>query len=54
MRARRELARAEAERARLMNEEAEAAGALNLEQGRWSDLNRQLEELERQLAKPPR
>jgi chromosome segregation ATPase len=47
---RRELGRIEAERTRLMGEEAEAAGALNLEQGRWSDLNRQLEELERQLA----
>jgi hypothetical protein len=48
---RREFQRIEAERTRLMNEEAEAAGALNQEQGRWSDLNRQLEELERALAK---
>lgn len=50
---RRELRRVEAERGRLMGEEAEAAGTLNLEQGRWSDLNRQLEELERLLT-PPR
>ena len=50
---RRELERIEAERARLMGEESEAAGTLNLEQGRWSDLNRQLEELERLLT-PPR
>jgi chromosome segregation ATPase len=50
---RRGLQRIEAERGRLMGEEAEAAGTLNLEQGRWSDLNRQLEELERALA-PPR
>lgn len=47
---RRELRRIEAERTRLMGEEAEAAGTLNLEQGRWSDLNRQLEELERLLT----
>ena len=37
----------ETERARLMTEESDAAGALNLEQGRSSDLNRQLDELER-------
>lgn len=48
--ARRELGRIEAERARVMAEEAEAAGALNMEQGRSSDLNRQLDELERALA----
>jgi predicted nuclease with TOPRIM domain len=47
---RRELSRIEAERTRLMGEEAEAAATLNLEQGRWSDLNRQLEELERLLT----
>ena len=47
----RESARLETERTRLMTEEAEAAAALNHEQGRWSDLNRQLEELERALAK---
>ena len=41
----------EAERARLQTAEAEAASALNLEQGRWSDLNRQLEDLERALIK---
>ena len=51
--ARRELGRIEAERARVMAEEAEAAGALNLEQGRSSDLNRQLEDLERSLAPKP-
>ena len=50
---RRELGRIEAERTRVMTEEAEAAGALNLEQGRSSDLNRQLDELERQLTRPP-
>jgi chromosome segregation ATPase len=49
--AQREAQRLEAERARLVNEESEAAGILNQEQGRWSDLNRQLEELERALAK---
>jgi len=51
---RRQLAGVDAERARLMNEENEAAGMLNQEQGRSSDLNRQLDELERQLIKPPR
>jgi predicted nucleic acid-binding Zn-ribbon protein len=51
--ARRELGRIEAERARLMGEESEAAGVLNQEQGRWSDLNRQLEELERALTPKP-
>ena len=50
----REAERLETERARLMTAESDAAGALNLEQGRSSDLNRQLDELERQLAKPPR
>jgi hypothetical protein len=52
--ARVELARAEAERARVAAEEVELAGALNNEQGRWSDLNRQLEELERALTAKPR
>ena len=47
----RELGRKEVERARLAGDEVEAATALNQEQGRWSDLNRQLEELERALAK---
>jgi len=42
----------ESERVRLAADEAEAATALNQEQGRWSDLNRQLEELERALTKP--
>jgi hypothetical protein len=51
--ARHDLARIEGERARLMGEEVEAAGHLNQEQGRWVDLNRQLEELERALAPRP-
>ncbi len=45
----RESSRMEAERARLAAQEAEAANAVNLEQGRWGDLNRQVEELERLL-----
>jgi predicted nucleic acid-binding Zn-ribbon protein len=49
--ARYEAERIERERARLAGEEAEAASALNQEQGRWSDLNRLLEELERALIK---
>ena len=51
---RRESERLEAERARLLGEETEAASALNNEQGRWSDLNRQVEELERTLTAKPR
>jgi chromosome segregation ATPase len=51
---RRALERMELDRARLAAEEADAASALNQEQGRWSDLNRQLDELERLLTKPPR
>ena len=47
----RELERLEVERARLSTEEADAASILNQEQGRWSDLNRQLEELERALTR---
>ena len=47
----RQLERVGIERQRLAAEEAEAAAALNQEQGRWSDLNRQLEELERVLAR---
>jgi DNA repair exonuclease SbcCD ATPase subunit len=50
----REGERLETERARLMTAESDAAGTLNQEQGRSSDLNRQLDELERQLTKPPR
>ena len=46
-----EIDQIEAERARLQTAEAEAASNLNLEQGRWSDLNRQLEDLERTLIK---
>jgi cell division septum initiation protein DivIVA len=49
----RELRRIEAERARLIAEEVDAASVLASEQGRWSDLNRQLEELERSLAPRP-
>jgi hypothetical protein len=45
------LERLEQDRVRLIASETEAVGALNQEQGRWSDLNRQLEELERALAK---
>ena len=45
------IERLEQDRVRLIASETEAAGALNQEQGRWSDLNRQLEELERALAK---
>lgn len=48
---RRELERSEAARARLMADEQDAAGLLNQEQGRWADLNRQLDELERALVK---
>jgi septation ring formation regulator EzrA len=47
----RALERLENDRARLAGDEAEAASVLNQEQGRWSDLNRQLEELERALIK---
>jgi hypothetical protein len=47
---RRESGRLEAERVRLANEETDAAQGLNAEQGRWSDLNRQVEELERVLV----
>ncbi|MBY0497305.1 MAG: hypothetical protein K2Y23_24120 [Cyanobacteria bacterium] len=48
---RRALEQAEVERSMRSAAEADAAGLLNQEQGRWSDLNRQLEELERALAK---
>lgn len=41
----------EAERARLQNEESLAANQLAAEQGRWAELNQQLEELERTLAR---
>ena len=47
----RETARLEAERVRLAAEEADAAEQLNQEQGRWAELNRQVEELERLLMK---
>lgn len=45
------LEQMETERVRLSGEEADAASALNQEQGRWLDLNRQLDELERALIK---
>jgi hypothetical protein len=48
---RRAIERAETERAQLLAAEADAAAILNQEQGRWSDLNRQLDELERALAR---
>lgn len=48
---RRQLEFMEAERTRLTIDEGDASSALNQEQNRWSDLNRQLEELERLLAK---
>ena len=41
----------EAERVRLVTEESDAANELSQEQARWAELNRQLEELERSLAK---
>lgn len=45
------LIRVENERARLFAEESEAANKLAMEQGRWSDLNRVLDELERALVR---
>ena len=45
------LEQLEKERIRLVAEESEAAMLLNQEQGRWSDLNRQLEDLERSLTR---
>ena len=45
----REAGRLEAERVRLATEESDAAQALSMEQSRWSDLNRQVEEIERLL-----
>lgn len=47
----RQLERMEQDRLRVQANETDAANALNQEQGRWSDLNRQLEELERLLVK---
>lgn len=47
----RQLDQMETERVRLAGDETEAATTLNQEQGRWSDLNRQLDDLERTLAK---
>ena len=48
---RRVVAQMEVERQRLQTEEGNAAIALATEQGRWADLNQQLEELERTLAR---
>jgi chromosome segregation ATPase len=53
-RMKRELARLEAERVRLAADESEAAALVAHEQGRWSDVNRQLEDLERALLPRPR
>lgn len=50
---RRELARLETERLRLQGDETEAAAALTVEQGRWTDLNQQLDQLERALTPKP-
>lgn len=47
----RQLERMQQEQVRVIANETDAANALNQEQGRWSDLNRQLEELERALIK---
>ena len=44
-----QLARMQQERARALAEEADAANCLAQEQSQWSDLNQQLEELERTL-----
>lgn len=49
----RRLEEMEAERQRLQTEESMAATVLSAEQGRWADLNQQLEDLERVLAKRP-
>ncbi len=46
----REIKQLEAERVRLATLESEASAALADEQSRWTDLNRQLEEIERALA----
>ena len=47
----RAAAHSEAERIRLQNDESEAAALLATEQGRWAELNQQLDELERSLAR---
>jgi hypothetical protein len=49
----RAAAQVETERQRLQNEEGQAASVLASEQGRWLELNQQLEELERVLGKRP-
>lgn len=43
----------ETERQRILTEESVAAGVLATEQARWAELNQQLEDLERVLAKRP-
>lgn len=48
-----ELGRIETERVRVQGAEAEAAAAFNAEQARWTDLNQQLEQLERTLTPKP-
>jgi hypothetical protein len=45
------MAQVEVERQRLQTEETNATNALAVEQGRWLELNQQLEELERALSK---
>ena len=47
----RQIERMDQDRLHLVANETDAANALNQEQGRWSDLNRQLDELERLLVK---
>jgi hypothetical protein len=47
----RQMERIDQERLRAVALETDAASTLNQEQGRWSDLNRQLEELERAMVK---
>lgn len=49
--ARRELDAAQQHEARLRAEDSEVAGALTTEQGRWSDFNARLDDLERALPR---
>lgn len=48
----RAIAAFETDRARQLSLESEAVSQLTLDQATWADLNRQLEELERALARP--
>jgi CRISPR/Cas system-associated exonuclease Cas4 (RecB family) len=48
------LSRLEAHRTKISVEESDAANHLALEQGRWSELNSFLDELERTLVRKPR